>query len=154
MPLLLKCIINILNKQRKVTAQHKKTSYLMKLHCCKMHCIILVLYHGLGFHLYWLPLLCLGHPGRLFPFGWHFSAFFGNLVFHSQYIFFCSFTDLTREWSGLSGWNVAWSFECLQSLSSNDCTQNFSCRCAVQGCEKIARSWDVLFKFFRTLARA
>jgi hypothetical protein len=32
-------------------------------------------------------------------------------------------------------------------VSSNDCTQNFSCRYVVQGCEKIARSWDIQFKF-------
>jgi hypothetical protein len=42
----------------------------------------------------------------------------------------------TREWSGLSGRNLSWNLECLQSLSSNDCKQNFSCRYAVHGCEK------------------
>jgi hypothetical protein len=59
-----------------------------------------------------------------------------------------------RQWSGLSGRNLTWNVECLQSLSSIDFTHNFSCRYAVQGCEKIALSWDIQFKFAPPRKRA
>jgi hypothetical protein len=54
---------------------------------------------------------------------------------------------LTREWSGLSGQNLTWNSARLQSQSSNDCSQNYSWRYAVQGCENIAHSWNEQFKF-------
>jgi hypothetical protein len=62
-------------------------------------------------------------------------------------VHFMSIKALTREWSGLSGRNLAWNFARLQSPSHYDCTQNFSYRYAVQGCETIAQSWNVQFKF-------
>jgi hypothetical protein len=58
-----------------------------------------------------------------------------------------SYLILTREWSGLSARNLTWNFANLQSPSSNDNPQNFSCRYAVQGCEKVAQIWNVQFKF-------
>jgi hypothetical protein len=51
-----------------------------------------------------------------------------------------SLNKLTREWSGWSDRNLTWNFARLQSPSSNDCIQNFSCFYAAQECEKIAQS--------------
>jgi hypothetical protein len=62
-------------------------------------------------------------------------------------------TALTREWSGWSSRNITWNFAPLQSPSSNDCTQNCSCFYAAQGCEKIAQSWNVQFKFAQLRTR-
>jgi hypothetical protein len=55
----------------------------------------------------------------------------------------CSYKGMVRFVRSKPHWN----FARLQSPSSNDCTQNFSCRYAVQGCEKIAQIWNVEFKF-------
>jgi hypothetical protein len=54
---------------------------------------------------------------------------------------------LTREWSGWSGLNLTWNFARLQSPSSYDCTQNFSCWYAVQECERNAQLWKMQYKF-------
>jgi hypothetical protein len=59
----------------------------------------------------------------------------------------------TREWSGWSGRNLTWNFARLQSPSSNDCTQKFSCFYAAQGCEKIAQIWNIQFKFAQPRTR-
>jgi hypothetical protein len=60
---------------------------------------------------------------------------------------------LIREWFSWSGRNLTWNFARLQSPSSNDCTQNFSCFYAAQGCEKIAQSRNVQFKFAQPRTR-
>jgi hypothetical protein len=57
---------------------------------------------------------------------------------------------LTKKWSGR---NLTWNVARLQSPSSNDFTQNFSCFYAAQGCEKIAQIWNVQFKFAQPRTR-
>jgi hypothetical protein len=57
------------------------------------------------------------------------------------------YVGLTREWSGMSGWNLNCSFARLRSTSSNGGAQNFSYRYAVQGCEKTVQICNVQLKF-------
>jgi hypothetical protein len=68
-------------------------------------------------------------------------------IFERFLDWFLWLTILTRERSSWSGWNQTWNFFSSHSLSSNDCTQNFSCWYTVQGCEKIAQSWNLQFRF-------